>query len=50
VFVCGDMGRGQSLIVWAIAEGRACAAGVDRMLAGDTQLPAPIEPTARPLV
>jgi glutamate synthase (NADPH/NADH) small chain len=50
VFVCGDMGRGQSLIVWAIAEGRACAAGVDRMLAGDTQLPSPIEPTARPLV
>jgi glutamate synthase (NADPH/NADH) small chain len=50
VFVCGDMGRGQSLIVWAIAEGRACAAGVDRLLAGDTQLPAPIEPTARPLL
>ncbi len=50
VFACGDMGRGQSLIVWAIAEGRACAAGVDRFLAGDTQLPAPIEPAARPLV
>ena len=50
VFVCGDMGRGQSLIVWAIAEGRACAAGVDRFLAGDTQLPVPIEPTARPLL
>ena len=50
VFVCGDMGRGQSLIVWAIAEGRACAAGVDRYLAGETQLPAPIEPTARPLL
>ncbi len=50
VFACGDMGRGQSLIVWAIAEGRACAAGVDRYLAGDTQLPAPIEPTARPLL
>jgi glutamate synthase (NADPH/NADH) small chain len=49
VFACGDMGRGQSLIVWAIAEGRACAAGVDRMLAGDTQLPSPIEPAARPL-
>jgi glutamate synthase (NADPH/NADH) small chain len=50
VFVAGDMGRGQSLIVWAIAEGRACAAGVDRWLMGDTQLPAPIPPTARPLV
>jgi glutamate synthase (NADPH/NADH) small chain len=50
VFACGDMGRGQSLIVWAIAEGRACAAGVDRHLAGETQLPSPIEPTARPLL
>src|SRR5581483_2905714 len=50
VFACGDMGRGQSLIVWAIAEGRACAAGVDRYLMDETQLPAPIEPTARPLV
>jgi len=50
VCACGDMGRGQSLIVWAIAEGRGCAAGVDRYLAGETQLPAPIEPTARPLV
>ena len=50
VFVCGDMGRGQSLIVWAIAEGRAAAAGVDRYLAGETQLPTPIVPTARPLV
>jgi len=50
VFVAGDMGRGQSLIVWAIAEGRACAAGVDEWLMGSTQLPAPIAPTARPLV
>jgi glutamate synthase (NADPH/NADH) small chain len=50
VFACGDMGRGQSLIVWAIAEGRACAAGLDRYLEGETQLPAPIEPTARPLL
>jgi glutamate synthase (NADPH) small chain len=50
VFACGDMGRGQSLIVWAIAEGRACAAGVDRYVAGETQLPAPIAPTARPLL
>jgi glutamate synthase (NADPH/NADH) small chain len=44
------MGRGQSLIVWAIAEGRACAAGVDRYLLQDTLLPEPIAPTARPLV
>jgi glutamate synthase (NADPH/NADH) small chain len=49
VFACGDMGRGQSLIVWAIAEGRACAASVDRWLMGDTQLPAPILPTDRPI-
>jgi glutamate synthase (NADPH/NADH) small chain len=50
VFVAGDMGRGQSLIVWAIAEGRSCAAGVDKWLMGETQLPAPIPPTARPLM
>lgn len=49
VFVAGDAGRGQSLIVWAIAEGRAAAASVDRYLTGSTQLPAPIPPTARPL-
>ncbi len=49
VFVCGDAGRGQSLIVWAIAEGRAAAAAVDRSLMGRTQLPAPIEPTDRSL-
>jgi glutamate synthase (NADPH/NADH) small chain len=49
-FACGDMGRGQSLIGWAIAEGRSCAAGVDRWLMGDTLLPAPIPPTARPLI
>ena len=49
VFVAGDMGRGQSLIVWAIAEGRACAAGVDTYLMGETHLPVPIAPTARPL-
>jgi glutamate synthase (NADPH/NADH) small chain len=48
VFVAGDMGRGQSLIVWAIAEGRAAAAGVDRFLMGATALPAPILPTAMP--
>ncbi|HEX7167550.1 MAG TPA: glutamate synthase subunit beta [Acidimicrobiales bacterium] len=44
VFVCGDMGRGQSLIVWAIAEGRSCAASVDRHLMGATDLPAPLVP------
>ncbi|MCV7153859.1 glutamate synthase subunit beta [Mycolicibacterium pyrenivorans] len=48
VYVAGDMGRGQSLIVWAIAEGRAAAAAVDRHLMGRTALPAPIEPTAAP--
>ena len=42
VFTCGDMQRGQSLIVWAIAEGRSCAAGVDRWLMGKTDLPAPL--------
>ncbi|MEY4391556.1 MAG: glutamate synthase small subunit [Actinomycetota bacterium] len=50
VFVAGDMGRGQSLIVWAIAEGRSCAAGVDNHLMGASSLPSPIAPTARPLV
>jgi glutamate synthase (NADPH/NADH) small chain len=49
VFVCGDMGRGQSLIVWAIAEGRSCAAAVDCALMGDTLLPAPIAPDAAPM-
>jgi glutamate synthase (NADPH/NADH) small chain len=49
VFVAGDMGRGQSLIVWAIAEGRSCAAAVDRCLVGESALPVPIAPTARPL-
>jgi glutamate synthase (NADPH/NADH) small chain len=47
VFVAGDAGRGQSLIVWAIAEGRAAAAAVDRYLEGETQLPSPIRPTDR---
>lgn len=50
VFVCGDAGRGQSLIVWAIAEGRSAAAAIDKYLTGNTQLPYPIEPTARPLM
>ena len=49
VYVAGDMGRGQSLIVWAIAEGRSCAAAVDRELMGRTRLPSPLEPTAAPL-
>ena len=49
VFVCGDAGRGQSLIVWAIAEGRSAAAAVDQHLMGRTQLPSPIEPTSKPL-
>jgi glutamate synthase (NADPH/NADH) small chain len=49
VFVAGDAGRGQSLIVWAIAEGRAAAAAVDEFLTGSTSLPKPIPPTARPL-
>ncbi|WP_242470309.1 hypothetical protein [Thiococcus pfennigii] len=39
VFACGDARRGQSLIVWAIREGRQCAAAVDRWLAGGTDLP-----------
>jgi glutamate synthase (NADPH/NADH) small chain len=49
VFVAGDMGRGQSLIVWAIAEGRAAAAAVDKHLMGSSSLPSPIVASARPL-
>jgi glutamate synthase (NADPH/NADH) small chain len=49
VFVAGDAGRGQSLIVWAIAEGRAAAACADRYLMGATDLPTPIAPTDHPL-
>ncbi|ACY98410.1 MULTISPECIES: glutamate synthase subunit beta [Thermomonospora] len=49
VFVAGDMGRGQSLIVWAIAEGRSAASGIDAYLTGSTTLPRPIPPTARPI-
>lgn len=45
MFVAGDAGRGQSLIVWAIAEGRSVAAAVDRELIGSTSLPAPVAPT-----
>jgi len=50
VFVAGDAGRGQSLIVWAIAEGRAAAASVDQFLMGSTNLPSPISAFDRPLV
>jgi glutamate synthase (NADPH) small chain len=50
VFTAGDMGRGQSLIVWAISEGRSAAAGVDAYLTGRDVLPRPIDPTDRPLV
>ncbi|MEE1296194.1 MAG: glutamate synthase subunit beta [Bifidobacterium sp.] len=49
VFACGDAGRGQSLVVWAIAEGRSCAAAVDRYLTGATELPAPIVSSQRPM-
>lgn len=49
VFVAGDAGRGQSLIVWAIAEGRAAAASVDSFLMGSTNLPSPVRATDRPL-
>ncbi|MBP8918748.1 MAG: glutamate synthase subunit beta [Micropruina sp.] len=50
VFACGDAGRGQSLIVWAIAEGRSCANGVDAYLQGASRLPKPILPTERQLM
>jgi glutamate synthase (NADPH/NADH) small chain len=49
VFVAGDAGRGQSLIVWAIAEGRAAAAAIDEYLEGTTELPFPVKPTDRPI-
>lgn len=49
VFVAGDAGRGQSLIVWAIAEGRASAAAIDEWLTGATVLPSPVKPTDRPI-
>ena len=48
-FVAGDAGRGQSLIVWAIAEGRSCAASVDSWLQGASQLPDPVTPTLQQL-
>jgi glutamate synthase (NADPH/NADH) small chain len=49
VYVAGDAARGQSLVVWAIAEGRAVAAAVDRRLTGTARLPAPIGPYDRPM-
>jgi len=49
VFACGDMVKGQSLVVWAIAEGRAAAAAVDRYLMGSSDLPAPVVPGRLPL-
>ncbi|MEY4433980.1 MAG: glutamate synthase [Actinomycetota bacterium] len=49
VFVAGDAGRGQSLIVWAIAEGRAAAAAIDEYLEGSTLLPSPVKPTDKPI-
>ena len=49
VFVAGDAGRGQSLVVWAVAEGRSCAAAVDEYLTGSTELPAPIRASQRPM-
>ncbi len=49
VFVAGDAGRGQSLIVWAIAEGRAAAAAVDSFLTGQSMLPRPVSPTSMAL-
>jgi glutamate synthase (NADPH/NADH) small chain len=49
VFVAGDAGRGQSLIVWAIAEGRSAAAAIDEHLEGHTALPKPVKPTDQPI-
>jgi glutamate synthase (NADPH/NADH) small chain len=49
LFVAGDAGRGQSLIVWAIAEGRAAAATIDRYLEGTTDLPSPVRASDQPI-
>ncbi len=49
VFVAGDAGRGASLVVWAIAEGRAAASAVDEYLEGETELPFPVRPTDQPI-
>ena len=50
VFAAGDIRRGQSLVVWAISEGRSCAAAVDEYLTGVTELPAPITASQRPMM
>ena len=49
VFVCGDAHRGASLVVWAIAEGRAAAHAVDAYLMGESDLPEPVRPNQLPL-
>jgi glutamate synthase (NADPH/NADH) small chain len=49
VFVAGDAGRGQSLIVWAIAEGRSAAAAIDEYLEGSSELPKPVKTTDQPI-
>lgn len=49
IFVAGDAGRGASLVVWAIAEGRAVASAVDEFLEGETELPFPVKPSDQPI-
>lgn len=49
IFIAGDAGRGASLVVWAIAEGRAAASAIDEFLEGETALPFPVRPTDQPL-
>ena len=49
IFIAGDAGRGASLVVWAIAEGRAAASAVDEYLEGETELPFPVKPTDQPI-
>ena len=49
LFSAGDSGRGASLVVWAIAEGRAAASAIDEFLEGETELPFPVKPTDQPI-
>jgi glutamate synthase (NADPH/NADH) small chain len=49
LFAAGDAGRGASLVVWAIAEGRAAASAIDEYLEGESRLPFPVKPTDQPL-
>jgi glutamate synthase (NADPH/NADH) small chain len=49
LFAAGDAGRGASLVVWAIAEGRAAASAIDEYLEGEARLPFPVKPTDQPL-